>query len=86
MSSTADVQSSLEPSSVCVYSWISFVLTSCQGLTNSKWYETGYREKAEGPPSESLSQQEAASFPCLAVTSSCEAIMRIASVFIGKYF
>ena len=31
-------------------------------------------------------RQEAGPFPCLAVTSSCEAVVRIASVFIGKIF
>lgn len=64
------------------------VSTLCLGLQISKaWYETGYREKGESNrASESSSQQEARSFPCLAVTFSWEAVVRIASVFIGKDF
>ena len=58
-----------------------------QAWPNSSWYETGYRERGESDPvSESSSQQEAGSFPCLAMTSASDAVVRIASVPIGKYF
>lgn len=46
---------------------------------------TAHRGESD-PQGESCGRQEAASFPCLAVASSCEAVVRIASVFIGKFF
>lgn len=64
---------------------------SCLGLQMigvwpySEWCETGCSKRGESnPPSGSCHQQGAGSFPCLVVTSPCEAILRIASVFIGK--
>lgn len=80
----------LEPSSgVCLYK-LDLICTWGYKVSvwlNSSWYETQYWEKEESIlPSEHSSQQEARYFPCLSVTSSCEAIVRIASVFIGKYF
>lgn len=87
MSSTRDAQ--LCDVLISVGSDLCLALQIIEVSPNSNWDETGYRERGVSDPqvrAPASRRQDAGPFPCRAVTSSCEAVARIASVFIGKLF